>query len=99
MGATYPDVAEKMRDILPNAWFLIPGYGVYQGGGSDGAVVGINNDGLGGLVNSSRGVIAAWQGDQFQCEPEGFADAAAQAAEAARDDLNEALQRAGKLAW
>jgi len=87
-----------MRQILPNAWLLIPGYGA-QGGGADGAVVGFNKDGFGGIVNSSRGIIAAWQKGQFQCEPEKFAEVAAKAAEFARDDLNAALKRAGKMNW
>jgi len=98
MGATYPDDAPKMREILPDSWFLIPGYGA-QGGGSDGAVVGINKDGYGGIVNSSRGIIAAWTKDKFKTESEKFAGAAAKAAEFARDDLNGALKRAGKYGW
>lgn len=98
MGATYPEDAQVMRAILPVAWFLIPGYGE-QGGGSDGAVVGINKDGLGGIVNSSRAIIAAYLKGQFQTVSVDFARAAAKAAQAARDDLNAALKRAGKLPW
>ncbi len=98
MGATYPKDAEVMRQILPNAWFLIPGYG-FQGGGSDGAVVGINNDGFGGIVNTTRGATAAWQKGRFQTAPEKFAEATAKAAEFSRDDLNNALKRAGKFPW
>jgi orotidine-5'-phosphate decarboxylase len=98
MGATKPDDAPEMKAILPRAWKLIPGYGA-QGGGADGAVVVINDDGFGGVVNSSRAVIAAWQKGQFQCEPEKFAEAAANAAEFSRDDLNAALKRAGKMNW
>lgn len=98
IGATYPSDAEKMREILPKAWFLIPGYGA-QGGGSDGAVVGINEDGFGGIVNSSRGIIAAFQKNQFRTEDKNFAEAAAKAAEFARDDLNKALKRAQKCPY
>ncbi len=98
MGATKPDDAPAMRQILPKAWMLIPGYGA-QGGGADGAVVVINDDGFGGVVNSSRQVIAAHQKGQFQCEPEKFAEAAAKAAEFSRDDLNAALKRSGKMNW
>ncbi len=79
MGATYPDDATAMRKILPNAWFLVPGYGA-QGGGADGAVMGFTIDGFGAIVNSARGVIAAWQKGPFQCDEHDFAAAAANAA-------------------
>lgn len=96
MGATKPQDAPKMREILPKAWFLVPGYGA-QGGGSDGAVVGCTGDGPGCIVNSSRGIIYAYQKGDFVAPPEQFAEAARRAAEYARDDLNAALKRAGKL--
>lgn len=95
MGATYPDDAVKMRQILPKSIFLVPGYGA-QGGGADAAVVPFNDDGFGAVVNSSRGIIAAWQKGPYMCNPIDFDQAAAQAAQAARDDLNEALKRAVK---
>jgi len=98
MGATYPEDAPKMRKILPNSWMLVPGYGA-QGGGSDGAVTVINEDGFGGIVSSSRAVIAAWWKGPFKRDPVYFVEAAALAAEASRDDLNAALKRAGKLNW
>ncbi len=95
MGATYPEDAPKMRAILPKAIMLVPGYGK-QGGGADGAVVPFNNDGFGAVVNSSRGILMAWKEGPFACDPKDFAQAAAKAAKAARDDLNEALKRANK---
>jgi len=98
LGATYPEDAPTMRVILPNSWFLIPGYGA-QGGGADGAVVGINRDGFGGIVNSSRGIIAAWNKGPFKSRSEDFANAAAKAAEFAKTDLNNALKRADKGLW
>ncbi|MFA6601605.1 MAG: orotidine-5'-phosphate decarboxylase, partial [Candidatus Paceibacterota bacterium] len=64
MGATFPNDAVEMREELPMAWFLIPGYGG-QGGTAAGAVVGINKDGLGGGVNNSRGIIFAFRKGQF----------------------------------
>lgn len=101
MGATYPEDALKMREYLPDCFFLVPGYGA-QGGEADGAVRGIRPDGLGVIVNSSRGIDYAYHpkfGGPFQCDPKEFAEAARKAAEFARDDLNEALKRAGKLPW
>jgi orotidine-5'-phosphate decarboxylase len=98
MGATYPEDAPKMRSILPKAVMLVPGYGA-QGGGADAAVLTFNDDGFGAVVNSSRGIIAAWQKGSVACPPNDFAQAAARAAEAARVDLNAALQRAGKYTF
>ena len=98
VGATYPKEAQELREILPKAWFLIPGFGA-QGGGAQGAVVGINQDGFGGIVNSSRGIIAAWKGGKFKSQAENFDRAAANAAEFAKDELNQALKQAGKLNW
>lgn len=97
MGATYPEDAEKMREYLLNCFFLVPGYGA-QGGGADGAVKGVREDGLGIIVNSSRDIDYAYQ-RQFKSDPKDFANAAAKAAEFARDDLNDALKRAGKIPW
>lgn len=96
MGATYPADAPTMRHILPNSWFLIPGYGA-QGGGADDAAAGINEDGFGGVVNSARAIIYAYLKGQFRAPSGRFAEAAARAAEFARDELNSALKRAGKL--
>lgn len=102
MGATYPEDAPKMRKILPKAIMLVPGYSDKeggsegQGGGADGAVVPFNEDGFGAVVNSARTIIAAWIKGRFACDPKDFAQASAQAAKFVRDDLNEALKRAGK---
>jgi orotidine-5'-phosphate decarboxylase len=85
MGATYPQDTPIMRKILPKSWFLVPGYGA-QGGGANDAVIGVNPDGFGCVVNSSRGIIYASNGEDF-------AEAAAKAAKKSRDDLNEALER------
>lgn len=97
VGATYPEEAVRMRELLPNSFFLVPGYGA-QGGGADGAVKGVMKDGLGVIVNSSRGIDYAYV-RQFKCDPKDFAEAAGKAAEFARNDLNEALERAGKIPW
>jgi len=96
IGATYPHDAQIARDIMPKTWFLVPGYGA-QGAPADDAVIAADAEGLGITVNSSRGIIAAWQKGQFQTEPEKFATAAARTAEHSRDELNAALQRAGKF--
>lgn len=92
-GATYPEEAARMKEILPKCVKLVPGYGA-QGGGSDDAVVAFNDDGFGAVVNSSRGIIAAWQKGEFAVQDSrDFAIAAANAAQQARFDLNTALMR------
>ena len=97
MGATYPEDAATMREILPNSIFLIPGLGG-QGATADDAVAGIRQDGFGGIVNDSRNLIFAWQNakGKYQCEPEKFADAARLQAIDDRDALIAACQKAGK---
>ncbi|MBU3924812.1 orotidine-5'-phosphate decarboxylase [Patescibacteria group bacterium] len=100
MGATYPEDALKMRELLPESPFLVPGYGAAQGGGADGAVAGIKKNGLGVIVNSSRDINYAYIKDHFKSKPEDFAQAAGKAAEFSRDDLNAALKKKlGKLPW
>lgn len=96
LGATKAEDAPTMRAILPNSWLLVPGYGK-QGGGALGAVAACNGDGLGCIVNSSRGVIFAYESGTFQSNSKDFLQAAARAAEFSRDDLNLALEKAGKL--
>jgi orotidine-5'-phosphate decarboxylase len=92
LGATYPEDAPWMRQRLPNSWFLVPGYGG-QGGTAQQAVVAANADGLGCVVNSSRGIINAYLSDKYRCQPDQFAMAAKLAAEDARNELNEALNK------
>lgn len=96
MGATYPQDADRMRELLPRAIKLVPGYGA-QGGGADDAVRSFNEDGFGAVVNSSRGIIAAWQNERWNpgLDPHNFGQAAARAAQHARDELNAALLRRG----
>ena len=60
VGATYPAQAKRLRELMPDTLFLVPGYGA-QGGSAHDALAGIRSDGRGVIVNSSRGIIAAWQ--------------------------------------
>ena len=60
VGATYPEQAGRLRQLMPDTIFLVPGYGA-QGGTAADALAGRRSDGRGVLVNSSRGIIAAWQ--------------------------------------
>lgn len=60
VGATYPDQATKLREIMPNSIFLVPGYGA-QGGSAQDVKPCFNEDGLGAIVNSSRGITFAYE--------------------------------------
>lgn len=94
VGATYPQEAAALRQLMPRSIFLVPGYGA-QGATADDVVPAFNHDGLGAVVNSSRGIIFAYQ-KMPEFGPDRFADAARAAAIATRDDINAALRRAGK---
>ena len=82
----YPEEARLLRSIMPHAIFLVPGYGA-QGGGAEDTKPCFIPDGTGAIVNSSRGVIFAYQKNEKYVE-EGFADAARDAAILMKDDLN-----------
>ena len=58
VGATYPEMGKVLRKVMPKAYILVPGYGAQGGKGKD-LVHFFNEDGLGAIVNSSRGIIAA----------------------------------------
>lgn len=64
VGATYPEMGKILRKIMPKAYILVPGYGAQGGKGAD-LVHFFNEDGLGAVVNSSRGIIAAWQQEKY----------------------------------
>ena len=59
VGATYPEQAARLRAAMPNAYFLVPGYGA-QGACAKDVAPCFKPDGLGAIVNSSRGIIYAW---------------------------------------
>lgn len=65
VGATYPEMGRALRQLMPHTYILVPGYGAQGGKGSD-LVDFFNKDGLGAIVNSSRGIIAAWQKDEYK---------------------------------
>lgn len=64
VGATYPEMGKILRKIMPKTYILVPGYGAQGGKGAD-LVHFFNEDGLGAIVNSSRGIIAAWQQEKY----------------------------------
>lgn len=92
VGATYPEMGKVLRDIMPKSYILVPGYGAQGGKGKD-LVHFFNKDGLGAIVNSSRGIIAAYQSDAYKEKfaPANYADASRQAVIDMVDDIATAL--------
>lgn len=92
VGATYPEVGKAMRKVMPKAYILVPGYGAQGGQGKD-LVHFFNEDGLGAIINSSRGIIAAYQSEKYaDFGAENFADASRQAALDMIADIKQALE-------
>ena len=60
VGATYPEQLAEMREKAPHTFFLVPGYGA-QGGGANDAKNAFDKNGLGAIINSSRGIMCAWK--------------------------------------
>lgn len=91
VGATYPEQGKILRKVMPKAYILVPGYGAQGGKGAD-LVHFFNEDGLGAIVNSSRGIIAAYQQEKYaKFGPENYADASRQAVLDMREDIAQAL--------
>ncbi len=79
VGATYPEMGKVLRKVMPKSFILVPGYGA-QGGTAEGLRPYFNEDGLGAIINSSRGIIAAYKQDKYaKYGPENYADASRQA--------------------
>lgn len=87
VGATYPEMGKILRRIMPKSYILVPGYGAQGGKGKDLKPF-FNEDGLGAIVNSSRGIIAAYQQEKYaKYGEENFADAARAAVLDMKEDI------------
>ncbi len=88
VGATYPKQLEDLRKIAPHTFFLIPGYGA-QGGKAEDIALGFDKNGIGGIVNSSRGLMCAYKSDRWKDEftEEEFEKATRAEAVRMRDEL------------
>lgn len=92
VGATYPEMGKVLRKVMPKSYILVPGYGAQGGQGKD-LVHFFNEDGLGAIVNSSRGIIAAYKQEAYaDFGAENFGDASRAAVEAMVKDINGALE-------
>lgn len=88
VGATFPDQAKKLRKLMPRNIFLVPGYGA-QGGSAKDVKACFNEDGLGAIINSSRGIIFAWENSDRFTEKD-YGEAARQAVLTMKKDLETA---------
>ena len=92
VGATYPEMGKALRKIIPKSYILVPGYGAQWGKEKD-LVHFFNEDGLGAIVNSSRGIIAAYKQEAYaKFGPEHFGEASRAAVEAMVADISSALE-------
>lgn len=92
VGATYPQELTNLRKLMPQTYFLIPGYGA-QGGTAADIVSGFDSNALGAIVNSSRGIIYAF--DKTIAD-NSYTLAIRTAVKSANEDLNNALNASGK---
>ena len=90
VGATYPEQLETLRKRLPHTFFLVPGYGA-QGGGAEGVAKAFDENGLGAIVNSSRGVMCAYQKEG--CDETDFAKAARREVIRMKEDITSFLPK------
>ncbi len=93
VGATYPEQAKKLRELMPDTIFLIPGYGS-QGATATDAAAGFRADGTGALVNNARGIIFAFKQEAYAKHGErDFAGAARAATLKMAEELNAVLKK------
>ncbi|MBE5884601.1 MAG: orotidine-5'-phosphate decarboxylase [Lachnospiraceae bacterium] len=91
VGATYPEQGKILRKLMPNTFILVPGYGAQGGKGAD-LVHFFNEDGLGAIINSSRGIIAAYQQEKYaQYGGANYAEASREAVKDMQADIAQAL--------
>ena len=92
VGATYPEMGKTLREIMPKSYILVPGYGAQGGSGADLQPF-FNKDGLGAIVNSSRGIIAAYKQEKYASFGEkNYADASRSAVMAMQKDIAENVE-------
>lgn len=91
VGATYPEMGKVLRKLMPKTFILVPGYGAQGGKGAD-LVHFFNEDGLGAIVNSSRGIIAAYKQEKYaSVGEENYGEASRMAVKDMIADIDSAL--------
>lgn len=97
VGATYPEETKTLRRLMPNSYFLVPGYGA-QGGTAEDVVNSFNDDGLGAIVNSSRAILYAYRNKKDELV-KNYGIAAREEAIKMREAINKVLEKHGKKYW
>ncbi len=96
VGATYPEQGKVLRKVMPKSFILVPGYGAQGGTGKD-LIHFFDENRLGAIVNSSRGIIAAYQSEKYsKFGSVNFADASRQAVIDMITDIDQAFACAGR---
>ncbi|WP_058484858.1 orotidine-5'-phosphate decarboxylase [Defluviitalea phaphyphila] len=92
VGATYPEQGKRLRELMPHTFFLVPGYGA-QGAKAEDLKGCFDKNGLGAIVNSSRGIIGAYKSDKYKSKysEREFAKASREAVIDMKRDLEEVL--------
>jgi len=91
VGATYPDEARRLREIMPQQIFLVPGYGA-QGATADDCAASFKSDGTGAIVNASRSVIYAHRREEFKSKKLDWKQSVEQAAKEFAKDIARAVK-------
>lgn len=99
VGATWPQESETLRNLMPNIFFLVPGFGA-QGATAEDVMSAFNSDGWGAVINSSRGIIFAYLADKYKHliqDESDFTKASVKAVEDMKEELLAAMKKKEKL--
>lgn len=98
VGATFPNEAKELRSIMHNNIFLVPGYGT-QGGSAKDIINCFNEDGLGAIVSSSRGILYSYMNINKDCTKEEYKEIVRKSAVNMRDDIYTELKRKHEIMY
>jgi len=98
VGATFPNEAKELRSIMHNNIFLVPGYGT-QGGSAKDIINCFNEDGLGAIVSSSRGILYSYMNINKDCTKEEYKEIVRKSAINMRDDIYTELKRKHEIVY
>jgi orotidine-5'-phosphate decarboxylase len=97
VGATFPEDIKILRRLMPNTYFLVPGYGA-QGGSAQQVIHCFNQDGLGAIISASRSIIYAYKGSQVYTQSQ-YGEAARDAVIEMNREINKEMESASLLNW